>query len=160
MHKKQKWWEQSTSSIIETYWSLKFLKSLNLKLSHLCMHRCYTVAGFWPRDIFLTSPRFHLSNSSGFGITEKVRGGGEKWFIPTYTLKGCISQKTFLALYLQGTILKIQKFIEYWNSILKILLFEVLNTLFHCKTCSNFRKHFEELYHPFAAVFHFTRLHQ
>ena len=93
MHKKQKWCEQSTSSIIETYWSLKFLKSLNLKLSHLCMHRCYTVASFWPREIFLTSPRFHLSNSNGFGITEKVRGGGEKWFIPTYTLKGCISQK-------------------------------------------------------------------
>ena len=41
----------------------------------------------------LTDAKFHLNNSSGSGITEKVRGGGEKWFIPTYTLKGCISQK-------------------------------------------------------------------
>ena len=41
----------------------------------------------------LTGPKFHLNNSSGSGITEKVRRGREKWFIPTYTLKGCISQK-------------------------------------------------------------------
>ena len=37
---------------VPNYWSLKFLKSLNLKLRHLYMRRCYTVADLksnWPK---------------------------------------------------------------------------------------------------------------
>ena len=69
-------------------WSLKSSKSLSIKLNHFYMHRCYTVAVFWPKAIFLTRPKFYLNNSSCSGIKEKVRGGEGKCCIPTYTLKG------------------------------------------------------------------------
>ena len=115
-----------------SYWSLKFLKSLSLKLSHLCVPRCYIVVDFWSREVFLTRPKFHLINSSGSRITEKIRGDGEKWFIPTYTLKGCISQKRRCLYYIfkvqfwkSKNVLNIEK--RYWKKILKISHFEVLS---------------------------------
>ena len=62
-------------------------------------------------------------------------------------------------LYFLGTTLKMQKFIEYWKNILKILHFEVLNTLFHCEICStsgNFSKNYVNLLLQFFILHHCT----
>ena len=99
-------------------WSLNFLKSLSFKLSHLYMRRVLELKWFW-------------------NYWKCLRRWGE-WFIPTYTLKGCISQRRCCLYYtfkVQSwkckNLLNIEK--RYWKKILKILHFEVLNASFHWK---------------------------